>query len=67
MYAPERVVSHNDDNTGYKPQEARGEPQVDAGVADDSADVKCLREKKKKVFLEDDLQENEPLRMLRWS
>ena len=38
-----RAISHNDDagqddNTGYKPQEARGEPQVDAGVADGSAD-----------------------------
>ena len=39
------AISHNDDagqdddNTGYKPQEARGEPQVDAGVADGSADV----------------------------
>ena len=39
------AISHNDgtgqydDNTGYEPHEASGEPQVDAGVADGSADV----------------------------
>ena len=64
------AISHTDDagqdedNTGYKPQEAGGEPQVDAGVADGSADVGCRRQQEAEV--QNDLDENEPPRMLRW-
>ena len=64
------AISHTDDagqdedNTGYKPQEAGGEPQVDAGVADGSADVGCRRQQEADV--QNDLDENEPPRMLRW-
>ena len=57
------AISHTDDagqdedNTGYKPQEAGGEPQVDAGVADGSADDGY---KPQEAEVQNDVDENEP-------
>ena len=57
------AISHNDDagqdddNTGYKPQDARGEPQVDAGVADGSADAAY---KPQEAEVLNDFVDNEP-------